>query len=112
MSWPKEALYAVAERLLSDVPLAHENHRVGLIEMCSTVHTSSKVMGAEFLSLYQRHVYTTPKSYLDLISLYISMLSEKRKELQDTKEKMEVRSHCRNAFHCNNESTCRLELAN
>jgi dynein heavy chain, axonemal len=33
-----------------------------------------------FLERLRRHVYTTPKSYLDLIQLYLEMLEEKKIE--------------------------------
>ncbi|KAE9225132.1 hypothetical protein PF004_g12006 [Phytophthora fragariae] len=58
--------------------------------MCSIVHTTSNDFGDEFLSQLQRYVYTTPKSYLDLIGLYLKMLQEKRAVLQTIKNRMEV----------------------
>lgn len=90
MNWPKEALFSVAERLLSGVVLPTEEVRVSLVEMCTIVHTSSKELSVDFLAKLERHVYTTPKSYLDLITLYVSMLKEKRNELQQVKDRMKV----------------------
>ena len=37
----------------------------------------------------KRYIYTTPKSFLELIKLYKSMLSEKRKNLEEAKERYE-----------------------
>ena len=37
----------------------------------------------------KRFIYTTPKSFLELIKLYISMLNDKRKELEDAKDRYE-----------------------
>lgn len=37
----------------------------------------------------KRRVYTTPKSFLELISLFKGMLAKKREEIQDNKEKYE-----------------------
>ncbi|KAF1777676.1 P-loop containing nucleoside triphosphate hydrolase [Phytophthora cactorum] len=79
MNWPREALQSVADRLLA-----------ALVDMCSIVHTTSNDFGDEFLSQLQRYVYTTPKSYLDLIGLYLKMLQEKRAVLQTIKNRMEV----------------------
>jgi len=90
MNWPREALQSVAQRFLSNVSLPSEDIRVSLIQMCSVVHTTSNDFGTEFLAQLQRFVYTTPKSYLDLISLYLKMLHEKRTQLQNVKSRMEV----------------------
>lgn len=90
MNWPREALQSVADRLLANVSLPSEQVRAALVNMCSIVHTSSNDLGEEFLAQLQRHVYTTPKSYLDLISLYLKMLQEKRAVLQTIKSRMEV----------------------
>lgn len=90
MNWPREALQSVADRLLANVALPSEGIRTALVDMCSIVHTSSNEFGEEFLAQLQRHVYTTPKSYLDLISLYLKMLQEKRAVLQTIQSRMEV----------------------
>jgi dynein heavy chain len=90
MNWPREALQSVADRLLANVSLPSEQVRTALVDMCSIVHTSSNDLGEEFFAQLQRHVYTTPKSYLDLISLYLKMLQEKRAVLQTIKSRMEV----------------------
>ena len=37
----------------------------------------------------RRYNYTTPKSYLELISLYKSLLAQKRAELRGEKERLE-----------------------
>ncbi|POM79752.1 Dynein heavy chain [Phytophthora palmivora] len=90
MNWPREALQSVADRLLASVSLPSEDVRTALVDMCSIVHTTSNDFGDEFLSQLQRYVYTTPKSYLDLIGLYLKMLQEKRAVLQTIKNRMEV----------------------
>ena len=41
-----------------------------------------------FYEELQRQVYTTPKSYLDLINLYLGMLEEKREQLGEQKSTM------------------------
>ncbi|RHY32534.1 hypothetical protein DYB32_002465 [Aphanomyces invadans] len=91
MNWPKEALESVATRFLAHVHLPSEDMRASLIGMCSIVHTTSNEFAAAFQSQLQRHVYTTPKSYLDLIQLYVKMLQIKQTELQHIKSRMEVR---------------------
>ena len=42
-----------------------------------------------YLESFRRYNYTTPKSYLELISLYKSLLERKRAELKAAKERLE-----------------------
>ena len=42
-----------------------------------------------YLEEDRRYNYTTPKSYLELISLYKAMLGQKRLELKQAKERLE-----------------------
>ncbi|KAL7998900.1 putative AAA+ ATPase domain, dynein heavy chain region D6 P-loop domain-containing protein [Plasmopara halstedii] len=90
MNWPREALQSVADRLLTNVSLPSDEIRKALVNMCSIVHTTSNDFSLEFASQLQRYVYTTPKSYLDLINLYLKMLHEKRTGLQILRHRMEV----------------------
>jgi dynein heavy chain len=50
--------------------------------MCKEIHITSTDCAVKFESALKRKVYTTPKSYLDLIGLYLSSLKRKREELQ------------------------------
>jgi dynein heavy chain len=43
----------------------------------------------QYLEAYRRYNYTTPKSYLELIALYKSLLQQKRDELRAAKERLE-----------------------
>ena len=42
-----------------------------------------------YMEAFRRYNYTTPKSYLELISLYKSLLDQKRTELKMAKERLE-----------------------
>jgi len=44
--------------------------------MCMQIHISVEETSDEFYESLRRRVYTTPKSYLDLISLYLKKLEE------------------------------------
>ena len=39
--------------------------------------------------VYRRHNYTTPKSYLELISLYKQLLASRREQLAQAKQRLE-----------------------
>ena len=45
--------------------------------------------GGRYLESVRRYNYTTPKSYLELISLYKALLAQKRAELRGEKERLE-----------------------
>lgn len=85
--WPEEALISVAKNLLDagDFPKSITLERDVLIEkiagMCKVVHTTAAEMADVFEAALKRKVYTTPKSYLDLIKLYQQALNEKKNEM-------------------------------
>jgi dynein heavy chain len=80
--WPEAALVSVAERFLGDLELPSEDIRKAVVRMCGSVHRSIEDTSVKFYNELRRRIYTTPKSYLDLINLYMSML----KGLQDVVE--------------------------
>jgi dynein heavy chain len=92
MAWPKAALIAVAERKLAGdkFDCGTEEIRESVIEMCSIVHVSAKDMADKMFDALRRKTYTTPKSYLDLISVYLAMLKEKRDATAINVNRMEV----------------------
>lgn len=59
--------------------------------MCGVVHTSIKVFAARFYAELVRRVYTTPKSYLDLINSYTSKLGVLQGAVATKAAQMEVR---------------------
>lgn len=78
--WPESALYYVSSEFLKGLSLTNEDNRRGLAEMCMLIHTTVEDMSEEFFKTLRRRVYTTPKSYLDLINLYLTSLEQKRTE--------------------------------
>lgn len=65
--------------------------RAGLIRMCGVVHTSIKVFAERFYEELVRRVYTTPKSYLDLINSYTSKLGQLQGAVESKASQMEAR---------------------
>lgn len=53
------------------------------------VHTSVNQTSQSYLSNEQRYNYTTPKSFLEFIRLYQSLLHRNRKELKSKMERLE-----------------------
>jgi len=88
--WPESALQSVAERFLCNLELPSEEIRESLVMMCGFVHRSIETTSVRFFTELRRRVYTTPKSYLDLINLYISMLSGLQKTVEIKCDRMKV----------------------
>ena len=86
--WPPEALLFVSQQKLIDMELPNEDIREELAKMCMLIHTSVEDASNRFYDELRRRVYTTPKSYLDLISLYINTLEKKRKEYNANKDRL------------------------
>lgn len=56
--------------------------------MCMNIHVSVDKKADDFYDSLRRRIYTTPKSYLDLISLYSKLLEIKREESQINKNRL------------------------
>lgn len=80
MAWPRDALISVAERFLGDVELESDEIASGVAEFMAEAHLSVTEKSAVYLERQRRYNYTTPKSFLELISLYRKLLSDKREE--------------------------------
>jgi dynein heavy chain len=89
-AWPREALLFVSTEFLADLELPSEEVRTNLAEMCASVHVSVKEASARFDAELRRKIYTTPKSYLDLISLYINKLADKRLEHNSNRDRLAI----------------------
>lgn len=86
--WPNDALLSVSRRFLEFVDLGSDEMRDKIANMCVEIHSSVGLVAKKFYLNLRRRYYTTPTSYLELINLYISMLSEKRKELGASRDRL------------------------
>lgn len=86
--WPEEALLYVSSEFLKELELPNEDVRRALAEMCMSIHTSVEETSDTFFNELRRRVYTTPKSYLDLINLYLNTLDVKRSEYNINKHRL------------------------
>jgi len=76
--WSEEALHSVAERFLGDRSLQLDAIRPEISKMCVRIHSSVSAISVRFFKELRRHTYVTPTSYLSLLKLYTSMLTEQR----------------------------------
>jgi dynein heavy chain len=80
--WSSQALLSVATRVLSSVPDTTPEQVRALSDACVAAHESMDEKCEVFYDVMRRRVYTTPKSYLDMLSCYVWMLTERRNELR------------------------------
>jgi dynein heavy chain len=86
--WPYEALLSVGQTFMKDVTFPDPETRDAVerfMPYCfEAVNKETKI----FKQIEQRYVYTTPKSYLENLKLFISMLDEKRTESSASIERL------------------------
>ncbi|CAF0752073.1 unnamed protein product [Brachionus calyciflorus] len=89
--WPRDALLSVATSSFTKVewPKGQEFLVQALSEMCVEIHTSVSHMAKRFYDELRRYYYTTPTSYLELINLYLRMLSDKKKEINTARQRVD-----------------------
>uniref|UniRef100_H2YYB5 AAA+ ATPase domain-containing protein n=1 Tax=Ciona savignyi TaxID=51511 RepID=H2YYB5_CIOSA len=87
--WPQDALESVSLRFLSDIENVEETERESISKFLSFVHMSVNDLGKEYLLNDRRYNYTTPKSFLEQITLYETLLNKKSSELQASVERLE-----------------------
>ena len=54
------------------------------------VHSSIHEMAQEFFRRFRRVVYSTPKSYLNCIDLYLLLLNERQEEESTNRRRLEI----------------------
>eukprot|EP00742_Colponemidia_sp_Colp-10_P004589 GILJ01004897.1.p1 GENE.GILJ01004897.1~~GILJ01004897.1.p1 ORF type:complete len:2544 (-),score=425.95 GILJ01004897.1:114-7634(-) len=88
--WPREALLSVAKRFLEDIELPSADVRDAVVEFMAFAHVSVNATSSAYLESEKRYNYTTPKSFLELIAFFRSLLNKKRTALYTAKEKLEI----------------------
>jgi dynein heavy chain len=90
-SWPEDALKSVAMRFIGDVDFNESDElRVRISEHMAFVHLNTVNQCAKYLEYERRYNYATPKSFLEYIDLYKSLLSTKRGALETESGQLEV----------------------
>ena len=88
-NWPAQALISVAQRFLADIDLESEDIRNACANHMAFVHESVGTAAEQYRASDRREVYTTPKSYLELIALYKDELAKNKGGLQVLKAQLE-----------------------
>ena len=86
--WPEEALISVAKRFLGDVEFDADDIGENVAHHMAFVHQSVDSTCGKYLAEERRNVYTTPKSYLELIALYKRLLAQQTSSLEGMRERL------------------------
>ncbi|XP_058439380.1 dynein axonemal heavy chain 6 isoform X4 [Marmota monax] len=88
VQWPREALLSVSKTFFSTVDTGNDKLKEKLSLMCVNVHLSVSQTADRYYTELRRRYYTTPTSYLELINLYLTMLTEKKKQLISARDRV------------------------
>lgn len=92
--WPEEALKKVTkmflDETLTDVDVTDETMRENIVNFMSYSFEIANQASKKIFEVERRHVHNTPKSFLELITLFKNMLLEKRQNLIDEQFKYEM----------------------
>jgi dynein heavy chain len=86
--WPKEALHSVSTNFLRDIELGSAQIKSNTAKTCVEMHLTVAATAERFFQELRRRFYITPKSYLDLIDLYVHLLADKRAELSASRDRL------------------------
>ncbi|XP_054427204.1 dynein axonemal heavy chain 9 isoform X2 [Pteronotus mesoamericanus] len=87
--WPQQALESVSLRFLQNTENIEPTVKQSISKFMAFVHTSVNQTSQSYLNNEQRYNYTTPKSFLEFIRLYQSLLRRNGEELKSKMERLE-----------------------
>ncbi|XP_034049709.1 dynein heavy chain 9, axonemal [Thalassophryne amazonica] len=87
--WPQEALESVSLRFIQEVENIEPQVKESVSKFMAYIHMTVNQTSKEYLANERRYNYTTPKSFLEQIKLYRSLLGQKSKDLISKMERLE-----------------------
>ena len=88
--WPQEALLSVADKFLEETEMPSDEIRKAIVEFMPFSFNVVNNFSAKIKEVERRFVYTTPKSFLELVKLFKGMLGKKMSYLMEQREKFEI----------------------
>jgi len=92
-TWPEDALQSVAHAVLTSPGERGEELTLeqidAVVDVCVYMHETVQEQAEIYRTKNRRHTYVTPTSYLQLISLFRSLLIQRRGEVQSTRSKLQ-----------------------
>ncbi|XP_060681399.1 dynein axonemal heavy chain 11-like isoform X1 [Hemiscyllium ocellatum] len=86
--WPQEALVSVSRRFIEEIEGIKPDLKDSISLFMAYIHTSVNEMSKHYRQNDKRYNYTTPKSFLEQITLYKNLLQKKQKELTQKMERL------------------------
>ena len=83
-------MLSVAAKFLEETDMPSEEIREAIVKFMPFSFTVVNKFSDEMKEIERRYVYTTPKSFLELVKLFKSMLAKKYSYLDDEKSKFEI----------------------
>ncbi|KAL0220777.1 hypothetical protein RCL1_000631 [Eukaryota sp. TZLM3-RCL] len=87
-NWPADALKEVASSMLGEVEDVEEELKPKLADVFVHCHVSVVNTSEKMLAALRRTNYVTPKSYLEQLNQYISLLKKKKIEISEVVSKL------------------------
>jgi dynein heavy chain len=88
--WPEQALYSVGKHFLATLPeLGSKQVVEGIAAFLPHSFKQVNAAATRFFGSDRRYVYTTPKSYLELLKLYEGLLDKKRSSMDAAISRLE-----------------------
>ncbi|KAM3182197.1 hypothetical protein ACTXT7_012865 [Hymenolepis weldensis] len=78
--WPEEALLGVAKSSFAAMNIDSNELKDKMAEICTFTHLTVSSASVRFFEELKRYFYTTPTSYLELLSTYRVMLDDRRRQ--------------------------------
>ena len=88
--WPYDALLSVAQKFLEETEMPSDEIRASVVKFMPYSFRVVNDYSVKIKEQERRYVYTTPKSFLELVKLFKSMLDKKLTFLEDEKSKFEI----------------------
>ena len=88
--WPEDALLSVARKFTDELEMDNEDIRKSVVDFMPFSFKVVNEASAQILEIEKRHVYTTPKSFLELIKLFKVMFNKTKSELEKNKDNYEL----------------------
>jgi dynein heavy chain len=85
-AWPEDALERVAKKYLEQVAIT-ETEKDACVDIVKYFHTSTQKLSEKFQSKLQRYNYVTPTSYLQAISGFKMLITQKQNEIMAAKKR-------------------------
>eukprot|EP00904_Undaria_pinnatifida_P003126 jgi/Undpi1/12814/HiC_scaffold_7.g02481.m1 len=91
--WPRDALFSVGRKFLSEMDLGSDGIRAAIERFLPLSFKVVNTAAESFKTVERRHVYTTPKSFLELLKLYNVLLAAKRENQDSAIERLTTGLH-------------------